>query len=196
MNQLIIGLGNPGIEYELTRHNIGFIAVDSLAQKWQISLSQKFKGLFGEYSVHGNHTRILKPLTYMNRSGEAVLACSAFFKIAPADILVVHDDLDLAYGSLTFKSAGGHGGHNGLRSIISLLGTDQFSRLRLGIGRPQGKMAPSSYVLARYDQEQEDVLEDFITLAVEAMGKFAQDGFQIAANAFSRRSIATRISNS
>ena len=139
---LIVGLGNPGSEYEHTRHNIGFMAVDRLAASWGISLSRekRFYGIFGEsrlssrLAVSGK-IRLLKPTTYMNISGQSVRSCTDWFKGNPENILVVYDDMDLPLGKLRLRPSGSAGGHNGIKSIISHLGTQNFPRLRLGIGR-------------------------------------------------------------
>ncbi|OQA32267.1 MAG: Peptidyl-tRNA hydrolase [Betaproteobacteria bacterium ADurb.Bin341] len=133
--RLVVGLGNPGPEYEATRHNLGFWFVDQLAQKLNVSLLPQGK-FFGRAGRAGE-LWLLEPTTYMNRSGQSVLALAQFYKILPDEILIVHDDLDLVPGSIRIKQGGGNGGHNGLRDIQSRLGTPEFWRLRLGIGHPR-----------------------------------------------------------
>lgn len=149
--QLIVGLGNPGPEYANTRHNAGVWFVERLCEQTNASLSpeSKFKGHCAALSLHQQTVRVLVPTTYMNRSGQAVGAICQFYKISPAQVLVVHDELDLPPGCARLKFDGGDGGHNGLKDIISHLGTKQFYRLRLGIGRPQHADTVLDYVLHR-----------------------------------------------
>lgn len=140
--QLIVGLGNPGAKYDRTRHNIGFEAIDRLARTWNISLSEnrKFQGIFGEgRAPNGDKIRLLKPLTYMNLSGQSVRSAIDWYKIAPTAVLVIYDDMDLPLGKLRLRESGSAGGHNGMKSIISHLGTQNFPRCRVGIGAPQNK---------------------------------------------------------
>jgi PTH1 family peptidyl-tRNA hydrolase len=149
--QLIVGLGNPGPEYAKTRHNVGYWFVEKLCEQERKSLQpeSKFKGLVANLAINSHPCRVLQPTTYMNRSGESVLALAQFYKIQPKEILVIHDELDLPVGSVRLKLDGGHGGHNGLRDIIARLGTNQFYRLRLGIGHPGNKEDVHDYVLQR-----------------------------------------------
>ncbi|MBI2791618.1 MAG: aminoacyl-tRNA hydrolase [Gammaproteobacteria bacterium] len=149
--QLIVGLGNPGPEYAKTRHNVGYWFVEKLCEQERKSLQpeSKFKGLVANLAIHSHPCRVLQPTTYMNRSGESILALAQFYKIQPKEILVIHDELDLPVGSVRLKLDGGHGGHNGLRDIIARLGTNQFYRLRLGIGHPGNKEDVHDYVLQR-----------------------------------------------
>lgn len=146
--QLIVGLGNPGAEYTNTRHNVGYWFIEKLCEHFHITptLENKFKGFHALIS-HSTSFRILLPITYMNRSGQAVGALANFYKIAPTNILVVHDELDLSVGTAKLKLDGGHGGHNGLRDIIAHLGTNRFYRLRIGIGHPGSKDLVHDYVL-------------------------------------------------
>ncbi len=147
--RLIVGLGNPGREYETTRHNVGFWWVDELARSEALNfrLEAKFHGLAARGQVHGHEVWLLKPQTFMNLSGRAVGAMAQFYKILPAEILVVHDELDLQPGIARLKLGGGHGGHNGLKDIIAQLGTKDFWRLRLGIGHPGDRAQVVNYVL-------------------------------------------------
>lgn len=150
--KLIVGLGNPGSGYQATRHNAGFWFVDSLAAHYQADWRQesRFHGVVAELSCAGQRIYLLKPLTYMNRSGQALAAFSHYYKIQPEQILVAHDELDIAAGAVRLKQGGGHGGHNGLRDIItSLNGQAEFYRLRFGIGHPGVGRAVADYVLKK-----------------------------------------------
>ena len=150
--QLIVGLGNPGPEYEQTRHNAGALFVERIASAQRVSLTadKKYFGLTAKFSHQGNDVRLLIPTTYMNRSGQAVAALANFFRIKPEAILVAHDELDLPPGVAKLKRGGGHGGHNGLRDIIAQLGNqNDFHRLRLGIGHPGDAKLVSNFVLGR-----------------------------------------------
>lgn len=159
--QLIVGLGNPGSEYDRTRHNAGADFVVELARQAGVNLvaEGKYFGLTARINYQGKDLRLLIPTTYMNRSGQSVGAMANFFKIEPAAILVAHDELDLAPGTARFKHGGGHGGHNGLRDIISALGNNQnFPRLRLGIGHPGAAPLVANYVLKRAPQDRKSVV--------------------------------------
>ncbi len=164
--KLIVGLGNPGREYEATRHNAGFWWVDELARVHGASFKadSKFHGLVARANPHGHEVHLLKPQTFMNVSGRAVGAVAQFYKIEPAQILVVHDELDLPPGSAKLKLGGGHGGHNGLKDIIAHLGTKDFWRLRVGIGHPGERDEVVKYVLNVPRKEEQALIE-------EAMGR-------------------------
>jgi peptidyl-tRNA hydrolase len=160
--QLIVGLGNPGPEYANTRHNAGQDLVEELARQHHISLSStpKFFGYSGRGTIAGQDVRLLVPTTYMNRSGQAVSALAQFYRIPPEAILVAHDELDLPPGTARFKFSGGHGGHNGLRDIISALGNNKdFARLRLGIGHPGNAKQVADYVLKRAPQAENELIQ-------------------------------------
>lgn len=170
--QLIVGLGNPGPEYEQTRHNAGVLFVERLARLHNVSLTtdRKYHGLTGKFSHQGQDVRLLIPTTYMNRSGQAVAALAKFFRIAPETILVAHDELDLPPGVARLKQGGGHGGHNGLRDIIAQLGNQKnFHRLRLGIGHPGHASLVSAYVLSRASQHERELLSGSIDLALDVL---------------------------
>lgn len=160
--RLIVGLGNPGREYETTRHNVGFLWVDELArlQKLNFKSEAKFHGLTARGQLHGHEVLLLKPQTFMNVSGRSVGALVQFYKIAPAEMLVVHDELDLPPGVARLKMGGGHGGHNGLKDIIAHLGSKDFWRLRLGIGHPGDRNEVADYVLNDPRREERELLED------------------------------------
>lgn len=170
--QLIVGLGNPGPEYEQSRHNAGALFVERLARQQGVSLSadRKYFGLVGKFSHQGRDVRLLIPTTYMNRSGQSVAALANFFRIAPAAILVAHDELDMPPGTAKLKVGGGHGGHNGLRDIIAQLGNqNSFHRLRLGIGHPGDKNLVSGFVLGRAPRSEQEKLEASIDFALDVL---------------------------
>lgn len=159
--RLIVGLGNPGREYQDTRHNVGFWWVDELAREHKLNFSSeaKFHGLTARGSLHGHEVWLLKPQTFMNVSGRAVGSVAQFYKITPAEILVVHDELDLPPGVARLKNGGGHGGHNGLKDIIAQLGTKDFWRLRVGIGHPGDRSEVSNYVLNDPRREERELID-------------------------------------
>lgn len=166
----IVGLGNPGPEYERTRHNTGFWFVDALAAAYRGSfrMEAKFKGEVARIRIGSNELLLLKPMTFMNKSGEAIQALAAFYKLVPADILVAHDELDLPVGTMKFKRAGGHGGHNGLRSVHQHLGAE-YLRLRIGIGHPGTKDQVLGYVLGRPNSADDKLIRDGLIDAMNAV---------------------------
>ncbi|MEG0966261.1 aminoacyl-tRNA hydrolase [Pseudomonas sp. NUPR-001] len=167
--QLIVGLGNPGPEYEQTRHNAGALFVERIASAQRVNLTadRKYFGLTAKFSHQGNDVRLLIPTTYMNRSGQAVAALANFFRIPPDAILVAHDELDLPPGVAKLKKGGGHGGHNGLRDIIAQLGNNQdFHRLRLGIGHPGDSSRVSGFVLGKAPRAEQEKLDASIDFAL------------------------------
>lgn len=166
---LIVGLGNPGQQYEDTRHNAGAWYVEQLARRYNETLKQdsKYKGLTGRIRIDGRDVRLLIPQTFMNLSGQSVAPLAKFFKITPEKILVAHDELDLAPGIVRLKQGGGHGGHNGLRDIISSLGNNKnFARLRIGIGHPGSADKVSGYVLNKAPQKEQSFIEQAIDEAL------------------------------
>ncbi len=168
--QLIVGLGNPGNEYERTRHNAGQDFVEELARTLGVTLQpdNKYFGYSARANFQGQDLRLLIPTTYMNRSGQSVGALANFFKIPPAAILVAHDELDLAPGVARFKQGGGHGGHNGLRDIIAALGNNQnFPRLRLGIGHPGAAPLVANFVLKRAPSSEQELIDNAIARAIQ-----------------------------
>jgi PTH1 family peptidyl-tRNA hydrolase len=188
--KLIAGLGNPGTKYQWTRHNAGFLVLDRLAEIIRVSVDRtKFGSLYGEGSWSGNRLVLLKPQTFMNLSGRAVAEAARFYKIPPADIIVVHDDLDLPFGQIRLKSGGGHGGHNGLRSIIAELGSADFVRLRVGIGRPD-KGSAEKYVLTPFSAEDAGFFRHVADGACEALEMFLQEGLPKAMSIFHARTFA------
>jgi PTH1 family peptidyl-tRNA hydrolase len=160
--KLIVGLGNPGREYEATRHNAGFWWVDEFARKHSANFKadSKFHGLNARVNLHGNDVHLLKPQTFMNVSGRSVVALALFYKILPDQILVVHDELDLPPGSAKLKLGGGHGGHNGLKDIIAHLGSKEFWRLRVGIGHPGDRADVVNFVLNAPRKEEQGLIEE------------------------------------
>ncbi|WP_324733356.1 aminoacyl-tRNA hydrolase [Pseudomonas paeninsulae] len=167
--QLIVGLGNPGPEYDQTRHNAGALFVERLAnsQGAKLSVDRKYFGLMGKFSHQGRDVRLLIPTTFMNRSGQSVAALANFFRIAPEAILVAHDELDMLPGVAKLKLGGGHGGHNGLRDIIAQLGNqNNFYRLRLGIGHPGHSSMVSNFVLSRAPRSEQELLDTSIDFAL------------------------------
>ncbi|WP_277932401.1 aminoacyl-tRNA hydrolase [Bacillus cereus group sp. BfR-BA-01352] len=183
--KLIVGLGNPGREYELTRHNIGFMAIDELAKRWNISLNeQKFKGVFGAGFVNGEKVILLKPLTYMNLSGESIRPLMDYYKIDVEDFVVLYDDLDIPVGKLRLRMKGSAGGHNGVKSTISHLGTQEFQRIRMGIDRPKNGMKVVDYVLGRFTSEEIPDVNHSIEKAADACGEWLNKPFLQIMNTF------------
>ncbi len=184
MNQikLIVGLGNPGIKYEQTRHNVGFVFIDALCQKYGLSLKQnkKFYGSAEKVNLHGHSVWLLKPETFMNLSGKAVAALANFYKISNDEILVVYDELDLPAGSAKLKKGGGHGGHNGLRDIIAMTGNNGFYRLRLGIDHPGHKSQVVSWVLNRASSDDEISIGRAIDKSIDIVEDFLDGNFEKA----------------
>lgn len=170
MIKLIVGLGNPGTEYEATRHNAGFWWVDALAREMKLTLApdRASHGLVARGTVQGQPLWLLEPQTYMNLSGKSVAALARFYKIAPESILVVHDELDVPPGQAKLKFGGGHGGHNGLRDIHAQLGTGDYWRLRLGIGHPGDKNEVANWVLKKPSPEQRTAIEECVARTLKA----------------------------
>ena len=170
--QLIVGLGNPGAEYENTRHNAGAMFVEMLARRFNASLrsDKKFFGELGQASISGHSVRLLIPTTYMNLSGQSVGALANFYKIPPQAILVAHDELDIPPGSARYKQGGGHGGHNGLRDIIAKLSNSRdFARLRIGIGHPGSSKQVVNFVLNKPPQSEQQLIDNAIDKAIETI---------------------------
>ncbi|MEC0002561.1 aminoacyl-tRNA hydrolase [Bacillus cereus] len=183
--KLIVGLGNPGREYELTRHNIGFMAIDELAKRWNISLNeQKFKGVFGAGFVNGEKVILLKPLTYMNLSGESIRPLMDYYKFDVEDFVVMYDDLDIPVGKLRLRMKGSAGGHNGVKSTISHLGTQEFQRIRMGIDRPKNGMKVVDYVLGRFTSEEIPDVNHSIEKAADACEEWLNKPFLQIMNTF------------
>jgi PTH1 family peptidyl-tRNA hydrolase len=198
--QLIVGLGNPEPKYNKTRHNIGFAAVDALANAWQISLvaNRKFQAELGEgVGSQRNKIRLLKPLTYMNLSGQAMRAAIDWYKLPPESVLAIYDDMDLPLGKLRLRLSGSAGGHNGMKSAIAHLGTDKFPRLRIGIGKPQGVSANDkdtiSHVLGKFSVEENELMNRVLKLVIEAIELSQKEGVEKAMSLYNNRTVSETI---
>jgi PTH1 family peptidyl-tRNA hydrolase len=183
---LVVGLGNPGPDYSETRHNVGFRVVDMLAARAGGGRFSKHKSNADvlEGRLAGRRLVLAKPRTYMNVSGGPVAGLVRYFSVAPADLIVVHDDLDLGFGVVRLKLGGGEGGHNGLRSISSSIGTRDYLRVRFGIGRPPGRQDPADFVLKRFSGAEKKELEFAVDLAADAAEALLADGLEPAQNKF------------
>ena len=183
-HHLLVGLGNPEPRYEATRHNIGFMAVDRFGDRHNLVLSQKkFHGQYGSGFVGSEKISLLEPMTYMNLSGKSVAAARKLFQFEPEQIIVIHDDLDLDPGVVRVKIGGGHGGHNGLRDIIAKIGTRDFIRVRLGIGRP-ARGAVVDYVLHAFRPDELRLLDEQLDVASDAIEAVIRSGPKAAQNEF------------
>lgn len=188
---MIVGLGNPGPRYAASRHNLGFMVLERLAAKAGARLRQGIcSSAAGRVRVAGRDVVLARPLTYMNNSGPAVRCLLAHFKVHPGELVVVHDDLDLPPGTLRIRPGGGSGGHRGLDSIMTTLGTRDFGRLRVGVGRPPADMEPSEFVLQPLHSEEQDVVADWVAGAARALEVLVGDGFEPAMNEFNRPATA------
>uniref|UniRef100_UPI004056992E aminoacyl-tRNA hydrolase n=1 Tax=Candidatus Electronema sp. TaxID=2698783 RepID=UPI004056992E len=193
---LIVGLGNPGPDYELTRHNAGFLALDYLADQhgWPLT-SEKWQGICGSGRLGSQRVFLVKPQTYMNRSGECAARFAEFHRIGPEGILVLHDDLDLPAGKIKVAAKGGAGGHNGIRSLMQHLGSADFARLKIGIGRPprneQGQGVPvDCYVLSAFSGEELELFNSRLPLIQEAVELFVSQGAERCMNQINGRATA------
>ncbi len=181
--KLIVGLGNIGSQYVHTRHNIGFEVVDEIAREYQARFKKgKFKGDDVQINIAGHRIMMLKPSTFMNLSGEAVIAAVRFYRIAPADILIVCDDVALPVGKIRFRAQGSDGGHNGLFNIINRLGTNAFPRLRVGVGAPPQQMDMVDYVLGRFVSDERDKINEARDNAVRGVDTWVREGITPAMN--------------
>jgi peptidyl-tRNA hydrolase, PTH1 family len=190
--QLIVGLGNPEPKYDKTRHNIGFEVVDELARRVQISWSEnrRFQALLGEgRGLTSDKLRLLKPLTYMNRSGQAIRAAIDWYKIPPESVLIVYDELDLPVGRLRLRLSGSAGGHNGMKSAIAHLGTQSFPRLRIGIGKSEPDKNTVGHVLGKFSPDESKIISEVIPLAVDAIELSLKQGVEKAMSLYNSRTI-------
>jgi peptidyl-tRNA hydrolase, PTH1 family len=186
--KIIVGLGNPGIPYRMTRHNIGFQVVDRLAKLNHIPIrTQRFKSLYGTGWIDSQEVVLVKPRTFMNRSGEGVKRAADFFHLRIEDLIVVHDDLDLPFGRLRFKHRGGDGGHQGVRSIIERMGGNNFLRLKVGIERPPQGVDPAEYVLETFDRIEQSQLDQILSRAAESLNVMLLEGLEKAMNQFQKK---------
>ncbi len=187
-NYLLVGLGNPGIKYERNRHNIGFCLIDYFTS--QINSEDyidKFNSKYTMVRLNDNKIHIIKPQTYMNRSGVSVRNCKDFFKIAPNNIIVVYDDMDLALGSLKIKSSGGSAGHNGIKSLIDEIGSNNFVRIRIGIGKPLNKENVNNYVLSNFKKDEFEALSRIKNRIEEIIKDIIFEGIIFAMNKFNSK---------
>ncbi|GEN58006.1 peptidyl-tRNA hydrolase [Halolactibacillus alkaliphilus] len=183
--KLIVGLGNPGRKYKDTRHNVGFMVIDELAKRhgWGLN-KKKFQGHFAYELLGTDKVILLEPQTYMNLSGDSVKPLVDFYEIAPEDIVVVYDDLDLPTGKVRLRQNGGHGGHNGIRSMIDQLGTKNFNRVRIGIDRPKEGLTVTDHVLGRFTKSERQLIDQSILHAAQACEAFITEDFQTVMNKY------------
>ena len=178
---LIVGLGNPGQQYAGTRHNVGFMIVDYLAEKNNLTFTDsRWKAAVAKGVIWDMSVILLKPQTFMNLSGTSVAQAAHFYKLQPAKIIIIHDDLDIEFGRIKIVSGGGDGGHKGIRSITDHLGTKNFPRIKVGIGRPPSPLLPEKYVLAKFDPAEKEVLEQNMSVVSEGMRILLQQGIAAA----------------
>jgi len=184
-NYLIVGLGNPGLEYKHTRHNFGFMTIEHLAGRLNVTLKRmKFKAMIAETRLDGKLVVLAKPLTFMNDSGNSVGPLTRNFKVPLGNLLVMHDDLDLPLGSVRLRPQGGSSGQRGMASIINRLGTQEFPRMRLGIGRPPGQMDPVDYVLQPFQAQEVELKKMVLDQAADAAETFIRAGIEAAMNKY------------
>lgn len=182
---LIAGLGNPGVEYEKTRHNMGFQVIDKLAKDKQVELKRKkFEGLYGETNIQGEKIIFLKPQTYMNLSGKSIAEFVQFYKIPLEHVLVIYDDMDILPGKIKVRKQGGAGSHNGMKSVVHELQSEVFPRIRVGIGRTKEQEEVISYVIGHVEDEEWKLLEEGIDLATKAVGEFLINGIETTMNRY------------
>lgn len=183
---IIAGLGNPGSQYEMTRHNIGFHAIDYIADKKNVRVNKlKFKALYGETRIGEDKVLLVKPQTYMNLSGESIRDFCSFYKLPPQNIIIINDDISLAPGRLRIRAKGSAGGHNGLKSIIYQLNSEDFPRIKIGVGAPNIEGYDlADYVLGRFSKEEIPVFEKTIIHAAEACDEIIRNGVQSAMNKY------------
>ena len=183
--RLIVGLGNPGKAYRVTRHNAGFMVLEKLADTYGIQIDRhKFKSMYGRGRIEAFDVLLVKPLAYMNRSGPPVRQLADYLRISARDMLVIHDDIDLAFGRIKIKKKGGHGGHNGLRSLMDAFGSGDFARLRVGIGRSGQNRSVTDHVLGEYSASEMGHLDRIITSARDAVVTILTRGITEAMNQF------------
>ena len=181
---LVVGLGNPGRKYRDNRHNIGFKVADLLAERHGISLGRlEMRALVGKGAIAGRQIILAKPQTYMNESGQAIGQLLNYYDVPQSNLMVIYDEIDLPMGTLRLREKGGSGGHNGMKSVISHVGED-FPRLRLGVGRPPGKMEAAAYVLRDFKGDDKEVAEAMVSAAADAVESFLADGIELAMNRF------------
>lgn len=176
--KLVVGLGNPGKQYDHTRHNIGFEVIDYMAKEYNIALDKsKFKGVYGIGNINGEKIILLKPLTYMNLSGESIRPLMDYYQLELEDIVVIYDDLDLPVGKIRLRQKGSSGGHNGIKSTIAHLGSEKFNRMRVGINRPTNGMKITDYVLGKFTKEETELLEVTVKKCSDACAEWMKEPF-------------------
>lgn len=179
----IVGLGNPGLQYENTRHNVGFMTIDYLANKYDIDVRKsKFKSLYGQGEISGHKVMLIKPQTYMNNSGEAVRELRDFYKFDIDKLIVIYDDIDIDFGTIRIRKKGSAGSHNGMKSIIYQIQDDQFPRIKVSIGKKPEKWDLANFVLSGFSKEEAEILEDEIRIAAEAIEIILKDDVDKAMN--------------
>lgn len=185
---IIAGLGNPTKEYDKTRHNVGFSVIDVLADRYNMDVSErKHKALCGRGAMEGQKVVLMKPQTFMNLSGESIRAAMDFYKADPEDVLIIYDDVSLEPGQLRIRQKGSAGGHNGIKNIISHLGTQEFSRIKVGVGAKPPRMDLADYVLSRFSQGEQKLMEEAFKEAAEAAVMIMTDGLDRAMNHFNTK---------
>lgn len=185
--KLVLGLGNPGRQYERTRHNMGFLVVDRFASANQISVKRKkYKSLLGDWQLDRERVLVVKPQTYMNRSGDAVRDLFRYLQVGVPDLVVIHDDLDLPFGRIRIRCRGSAGGHRGVLSILEALGEEGFFRVRVGIGRPPAGVDPTDYVLQHFPREEAMKLGEVVSRGADAVQYLLEEGSQRAMEKFNR----------
>ena len=188
MQYIIAGLGNPEKKYDNTRHNVGFQVIDQLGKILNIEIKEnKFNSLFTQTTYSDKKLFLAKPLTYMNLSGKAIAEIKNFYKIDVENLIVVHDELDLEFGEIKIKQAGGSAGHNGLKSIVSSLGSNNFIRLRVGIGRPPENQSGANYVLGKFSKAENEVIEDVLNKTCDAVLEIINSDVKTAMNKFNSK---------
>ncbi len=180
---LIVGLGNPGIEYNHTRHNVGFDVLDMISEKYNIHINRtKFKGMYGEGKIGNEKVILLKPSTYMNLSGDSVIEVVNFYKIPKENIIVIYDDISLEVGRIRIRQSGSAGGHNGIKSLILRLNSEIFPRIKVGVGGPKGDLV--SHVLGSFSKEDQEIVSETFKAAMDASESIIVDGISEAMNKF------------
>ena len=186
--RLIVGLGNPGTQYEHTRHNAGFMVVDKLAEDFGIAVNKnRFDVRYGRGNIEGQAVMLARPMAFMNRSGWPVQKLAAYYKISTKDLIVIHDDIDLDFGRLKIKEKGGHGGHKGLKSIIDAVGEGEFVRLRMGVGHSGVKNSVSDHVLGPFNADEARLLDAVIVRARDAIVAILTEGIEVGMNRFNTK---------
>ena len=185
---VIAGLGNPGREYEGTRHNVGFMTLDALADKYNIDVREKaFKGLIGKGMIEGNKVILVKPQTYMNLSGECIRQVMDYYKVDPSEFIVIYDDISLEPGQLRIRLKGSAGGHNGIKNIIAMTGTENFKRIKVGVGEKPAGWDLADHVLGRMSEEDRAAFEEAVKESVKATEMILEDEIDQAMNDFNRK---------